>query len=168
MSLCNCPFCVEVCELQRRLKASQAEQQEALERCSAAVTQEQQAIQDRHIQVHLLTHTLSPVILKFSLYIQNMTLYLTSLFSRQAKLAGEAQSKYERELMLHAADVEALQQLKKTFQQEAVRKREIEEELKKTTALLQEKTSIWNTMEKQLKVLRPDIYCICKTFFLHL
>lgn len=100
--------------------------------------------------------------LKFSVYIQNTTLYLTSLFSWQTKLAGEAQSKYERELMLHAADVEALQQLKKTSQQEAARKREIDEELKKTTALLQEKTTMWNAMEKQLKVLRssalPAIY----------
>lgn len=58
--------------------------------------------------------------------------------------------------MLHAADVEALQQLKKTSQQDAARKRELEEELEKTTALLQEKTSNWNTIEKQLKVSRPD------------
>ncbi|KAM4728904.1 nucleoprotein TPR-like isoform 2-T2 [Anableps anableps] len=69
----------------------------------------------------------------------------------QTKLAGEAQAKYERELMLHAADVEALQQLKKTSQQEATRKREIEEELKKTTSLLEVKTAVWDTTEKRLK-----------------
>ncbi|XP_075339815.1 nucleoprotein TPR-like isoform X4 [Odontesthes bonariensis] len=69
----------------------------------------------------------------------------------QTKFAGEAQAKYERELMLHAADVEALQQLKKTSQQEAARKRELEEELKKITSQLQEKTAAWNTVEKQLK-----------------
>uniref|UniRef100_A0A8C6PVK6 Translocated promoter region a, nuclear basket protein n=1 Tax=Nothobranchius furzeri TaxID=105023 RepID=A0A8C6PVK6_NOTFU len=69
----------------------------------------------------------------------------------QTKLAGEAQGKYERELMLHAADVEALQQLKKTSQQGAAHKRELEEELKKTTALLQEKTAAWTTTERQLK-----------------
>uniref|UniRef100_A0AAX7V9P8 Nucleoprotein TPR n=1 Tax=Astatotilapia calliptera TaxID=8154 RepID=A0AAX7V9P8_ASTCA len=59
----------------------------------------------------------------------------------QTKLAGEAQAKYERELMLHAADVEALQELKKKFQQGAAQKMELEEELKKTTSLLQEKTA---------------------------
>ncbi|XP_037537934.1 nucleoprotein TPR [Nematolebias whitei] len=80
----------------------------------------------------------------------------------QAKLAGEAQSKYERELMLHAADVEALQQLKKTSQQEAARKTEIEEELKKTAALLQEKTTIWNTMEKQLKEEKSSLSRRCE------
>lgn len=54
--------------------------------------------------------------------------------------------------MLHAADVEALQELKKRSQQEAARKRELEEELRKMTSLLQEKTAVWNTVEKQLKV----------------
>uniref|UniRef100_A0A672I1M8 Translocated promoter region a, nuclear basket protein n=1 Tax=Salarias fasciatus TaxID=181472 RepID=A0A672I1M8_SALFA len=67
------------------------------------------------------------------------------------KLAGEAQSKYERELMLHAADVEALQELKKKFQQDTTRKRELEEQLKKTSALLQEKTAAWNAAEKKMK-----------------
>ncbi|KAM6919272.1 LOW QUALITY PROTEIN: nucleoprotein TPR-like [Xenentodon cancila] len=69
----------------------------------------------------------------------------------QTKLAGEAQAKYERELMLHAADVEALQQLKKSSQQETEHKRELEDELKKTTSLLQEKSAAWNTLEKKLK-----------------
>ncbi|XP_041848028.1 nucleoprotein TPR isoform X2 [Melanotaenia boesemani] len=108
----------QMCEVQRSLKACQADQQEALERSAAAVTLEQKAIQDSLLQT---------------------------------KLAGEAQAKYERELMLHAADVEALQQLKKTSQQEAARKRELEEELKKTTSLLQEKTAAWNAVERQLK-----------------
>lgn len=44
-----------MCELQRSLKASQAEQQEALERAAAALTQEQKATQDSLLQVHLLT-----------------------------------------------------------------------------------------------------------------
>uniref|UniRef100_A0A8P4GAN9 Translocated promoter region a, nuclear basket protein n=1 Tax=Dicentrarchus labrax TaxID=13489 RepID=A0A8P4GAN9_DICLA len=69
----------------------------------------------------------------------------------QTKLAGEAQAKYERELMLHAADVEALQELKKRYQQEAAQKRELEERLNKASSLLQEKTAGWNTEEKQLK-----------------
>uniref|UniRef100_A0A669D6S7 Nucleoprotein TPR n=1 Tax=Oreochromis niloticus TaxID=8128 RepID=A0A669D6S7_ORENI len=69
----------------------------------------------------------------------------------QTKLAGEAQAKYERELMLHAADVEALQELKKKFQQGTAQKMELEEELKKTTSLLQEKTATWSIAEKKLK-----------------
>lgn len=49
--------CVQVCDLQRSLKASQAEQQEALERAASAVTLEQKAIQDSLLQVKLQTHT---------------------------------------------------------------------------------------------------------------
>lgn len=69
----------------------------------------------------------------------------------QTKLAGEAQAKYERELMLHAADVEALQELKKRFQQISTQKQDLEEQLNKATALLQEKTAAWDTVEKQMK-----------------
>lgn len=74
------------------------------------------------------------------------------LLSAQTKLAGEAQSKYERELMLHAADVEALQELKKRSQQEAAQRRELEEQLAKMSSLLHEKTTTWNTLERQLNV----------------
>lgn len=70
----------------------------------------------------------------------------------QTKLAGEAQAKYERELMLHAADVEALQELKKRGQQEAAQKRKLEEQVDKTSSLLQEKTTAFTTLENQLKV----------------
>uniref|UniRef100_A0A8D0AU39 Nucleoprotein TPR n=1 Tax=Sander lucioperca TaxID=283035 RepID=A0A8D0AU39_SANLU len=65
---------------------------------------------------------------------------VSRLSSSQTKLAGEAQAKYERELMLHAADVEALQELKKKTQQDAAQKRELEEQLSKISSLLQEKT----------------------------
>nr|XP_019964353.1 PREDICTED: nucleoprotein TPR-like isoform X2 [Paralichthys olivaceus] len=108
----------EVCELQRSLKTSQTEQQEALERAAASLTLEQKATQESLLQT---------------------------------KLASEAQSKYERELMLHAADVEALQELKKKVQQDMAQKRELEEQINKTSSLLQEKTAAWNTLEKQLK-----------------
>lgn len=70
----------------------------------------------------------------------------------QTRLAAEAQAKYERELMLHAADVEALQQLKKKMAQESAQKRDLEEKVHKTCSLLQEETTAWSTLEKHLKV----------------
>lgn len=54
--------------------------------------------------------------------------------------------------MLHAADVEALQQLKRSSQQVVEQKRDLEEELKKTVSLREEKTAAWNTLERKLKV----------------
>lgn len=77
----------------------------------------------------------------------------------QTKLAAEAQAKYERELMLHAADVEALQELKKKVGLEGAQKRELEEKVNKTCSLLQEKTAAWSTLEKHLKVGQPAQRC---------
>lgn len=77
----------------------------------------------------------------------------------QTKLAAEAQAKYERELMLHAADVEALQELKKKVGLEGAQKRELEEKVNKTCSLLQEKTAAWSTLEKHLKVGQPARRC---------
>ncbi|XP_077579861.1 nucleoprotein TPR-like [Stigmatopora nigra] len=108
----------QVSDLQRNLKASQTEQQEALERAAKAVTLEQKAVQESLLQT---------------------------------KLAGEAQAKYERELMLHAADVEVLKELKKTLQQEAARNKDIEEQMNKSNSILQEKGASWTTLEKHLK-----------------
>uniref|UniRef100_A0A3Q3XHX8 Uncharacterized protein n=1 Tax=Mola mola TaxID=94237 RepID=A0A3Q3XHX8_MOLML len=79
----------------------------------------------------------------------------------QKKLSAEAQAKYERELMLHAADVEALQELKKRSQQEAAQKRELEEQVKKISSLLQEKSAAWNIAERHLKEDMSRMSCHC-------
>ncbi|XP_062337734.1 nucleoprotein TPR isoform X2 [Osmerus eperlanus] len=108
----------EVSELTQRVKSMQADLQGALERASAAVTQEQKATQD---SVH------------------------------QARLASEAQSKYERELMLHASDVEALQAAKRQSQQGAAERRLLEDRTQKASAQLQEGRNAWTLQEKKIK-----------------
>ncbi|XP_058269448.1 nucleoprotein TPR isoform X3 [Hemibagrus wyckioides] len=70
---------------------------------------------------------------------------------QQAKLAIEARNKYERELMLHAADVEALQTVKKQAQEAAKSLKEMEEKVQKATAELQQDRLSWGQQEKSVK-----------------
>uniref|UniRef100_A0A674DAK5 Nucleoprotein TPR n=1 Tax=Salmo trutta TaxID=8032 RepID=A0A674DAK5_SALTR len=70
---------------------------------------------------------------------------------QQGKLAAEAQNKYERELMLHAADVEALQAVKKQGLQGNQSRKQLEDKAKQITTQLQEARTNWNQLEKKLK-----------------
>lgn len=59
--------------------------------------------------------------------------------------------------MLHAADVEALQELKKKAEEEAVKRRDLETQVTKASSILQDKVAAWNIVERQLKVGRLQI-----------
>lgn len=71
----------------------------------------------------------------------------------QAKIAVEAQNKYERELMLHAADVEALQAAKEQVTKMASIRQHLEETAQKAESQLLECKASWEERERVLKVL---------------
>lgn len=54
--------------------------------------------------------------------------------------------------MLHAADVEAIQELKKKAEEETMKRRVLETEVTKASSILQDKVAAWNVVERQLKV----------------
>lgn len=65
----------------------------------------------------------------------------------------EAQNKYERELMLHAADVEALQAAKEQVSKMASVRQHLEETTQKAESQLLECKASWEERERVLKVL---------------
>ncbi|XP_007481029.2 nucleoprotein TPR isoform X2 [Monodelphis domestica] len=69
----------------------------------------------------------------------------------QAKIAIEAQNKYERELMLHAADVEALQAAKEQVSKNLLVRQQLEEMAQKAESQLLECKASWEERERMLK-----------------
>ncbi|XP_064604367.1 nucleoprotein TPR-like [Liolophura sinensis] len=69
----------------------------------------------------------------------------------QAKIAAEAQDKYERELMLHAADVEALSSVKKQLEGFTAQLEAAKEEARVAKNRLEESQTSWAEQEKLLK-----------------
>ncbi|XP_066453180.1 nucleoprotein TPR isoform X2 [Eleutherodactylus coqui] len=69
----------------------------------------------------------------------------------QARIAAEAQNKYERELMLHAADVEALQAAKEQLTNAGATRQKTEEAAQKAEAELLECKASWEERERMLK-----------------
>ncbi|XP_045392133.1 nucleoprotein TPR isoform X2 [Lemur catta] len=147
-----------------RLKES-AEFQTQLEKKLMEVEKEKQELQDdkrkaiesMEQQLSELKKTLSSVQNEVQEALQRASTALSNEqqarrdCQEQAKIAVEAQNKYERELMLHAADVEALQAAKEQVSKMASIRQHLEETTQKAESQLLECKASWEERERMLK-----------------
>ncbi|XP_032147514.1 nucleoprotein TPR isoform X1 [Sapajus apella] len=158
-----------------RLKES-AEFQTQLEKKLMEVEKEKQELQDdkrRAIesmeqQLSELKKTLSSVQNEVQEALQRASTALSNEqqarrdCQEQAKIAVEAQNKYERELMLHAADVEALQAAKEQVSKMASVRQHLEETTRKAESQLLECKASWEERERMLKDEVSKCVCRCE------
>ncbi|XP_007893774.2 translocated promoter region b, nuclear basket protein isoform X1 [Callorhinchus milii] len=79
----------------------------------------------------------------------------------QARIASEAQNKYERELILHAADVEALQTAKEQVAKTSQLRQQLEDTAQKAEAQLLEMKTAKEELEQMLKaeIVKQTAHC---------
>lgn len=147
-----------------RLKES-AEFQNQLEKKLMEVEKEKQELQDdkrkaiesMEQQLSELKKTLSSVQNEVQEALQRASTALSNEqqarrdCQEQAKIAVEAQNKYERELMLHAADVEALQAAKEQVSKMASVRQHLEETAQKAESQLLACKASWEERERVVK-----------------
>ncbi|XP_015270736.1 PREDICTED: nucleoprotein TPR isoform X2 [Gekko japonicus] len=137
-------------QLEKKLMEAEKEKQELQD-------EKRKAVESLELQLSELKKTLSSLKTEVQESIQRANTALANEqqakrdCQEQAKIAAEAQNKYERELMLHASDVEALQAAKDHVAKNSAVKQQLEEAAQKAESALRENKASWEERERMLK-----------------
>ncbi|KFO90534.1 Nucleoprotein TPR, partial [Buceros rhinoceros silvestris] len=137
-------------QLEKKLMESEKEKQELQE-------EKRKSVESMEQQLSELKKTLSTVQSEVQEALQRASAALNNEqqarrdCQEQAKMASEAQNKYERELMLHAADVEALQAIKDQVAKNTAVRQQLEETARKAESELLECKASWEERERMIK-----------------
>nr|XP_056701605.1 nucleoprotein TPR [Euleptes europaea] len=137
-------------QLEKKLMEAEKEKQELQD-------EKRKAVESLELQLSELKKSLSSLKAEVQESLQRASTALTNEqqakrdCQEQAKIAAEAQNKYERELMLHASDVEALQAAKDQVAKNSAVRQQLEEAAQKAESTLRESKASWEERERMLK-----------------
>ncbi|XP_015491580.1 nucleoprotein TPR isoform X3 [Parus major] len=137
-------------QLEKKLMESEKEKQELQEEKRKAVENMEQQLSELKKSLSAVQSEVQEALQRASTALNNEQQAKRDC-QEQAMMASEAQNKYERELMLHAADVEALQAIKEQVAKNATVRQQLEEAAQKAESELLESKASWEERERMIK-----------------
>uniref|UniRef100_A0A8C0VJG0 Nucleoprotein TPR n=1 Tax=Cyanistes caeruleus TaxID=156563 RepID=A0A8C0VJG0_CYACU len=137
-------------QLEKKLMESEKEKQELQEEKRKAVENMEQQLSELKKSLSAVQSEVQEALQRASTALNNEQQARRDC-QEQAMMASEAQNKYERELMLHAADVEALQAIKEQVAKNATVRQQLEEAAQKAESELLESKASWEERERMIK-----------------
>ncbi|XP_063021511.1 nucleoprotein TPR isoform X1 [Melospiza melodia melodia] len=137
-------------QLEKKLMESEKEKQELQEEKRKAVENMEQQLSELKKSLSAVQSEVQEALQRASTALNNEQQARRDC-QEQAMMASEAQNKYERELMLHAADVEALQAIKEQVAKNAAVRQQLEEAAQKAESELLESKASWEERERMIK-----------------
>ncbi|XP_068272889.1 nucleoprotein TPR isoform X2 [Nyctibius grandis] len=137
-------------QLEKKLMESEKEKQELQEEKRKAVENMEQQLSELKKSLSAVQSEVQEALQRASAALNNEQQARRDC-QEQAKMASEAQNKYERELMLHAADVEALQAIKDQVAKNTAVRQQLEEAARKAESELLECKASWEERERMIK-----------------